>query len=838
MSEVSIKSLRDLRSREDQLRGTIVSDLRAFIHNKDEITFRRKPSSRSLYGDVNVTTTCSCVMALALTNEFRELYFPGVSNNEPAKVQAKAQDIFKTIVKAPWMSSGLTSNNAFTTALVLRTYGFLVNYHLLPSPFTLKKRWDLELSLTDPKDLVRLLAEQQSELTLFLYRCLTDDTRHLIEDLAVGKPVADAELKAHLTSDLQRIVHTTSIYHPDRFPDASPEIVAALYTPSLTAYELAERNHQLLYEAFPGEIQEPKEHSLEEIARLIAQNPENFSINNYPPAASIVYWFLDGVLRGDIHLEGEQWRVLITFGYREFRLQRSLLLAEDYARMDPVAMGMAACLCARMRKVSETTNLFSLGIKQEDLALLPSRPELQHAIIEVFGQLGPSGTWPKYFPMFHYQEAGSNFCFTFELLEAILHEFGEEPYELLSNSEVVGALERSVTWCEKANRLSCRRDEIDYTGWNSGGDLKTLTKDEPESWATAVVHMFLWELSGVLSHTLQQRILRQYRLDFAGGRANNQHLNELLDIEITMPGASPQGLVDLLKSELISRHEGKTEEDIRRHGITKPISALLFGPPGTSKTDLVKAIAEALGWPEIVINPSDFVRESLEKVYVRADDIFRDLGDLAAVVVFFDEMDALMQSRELPELDTATQFLTTSMLPKLTELHEHGRVIFLMATNYQSRFDKALKRAGRFDFLFCMGPPTVDEKVEKLDRFFPRGQLEAVQKTKAQGALRRYCKTDRWCFEQLQLFTFGEFKDFLRLFGDAKDIGNALDNISAEKFIEKVYDYSQYVTLRIAIGKESALENFRRDDPGVELEREPDSPLARYLRDRLESRRQ
>src|SRR5258706_1884201 len=119
----------------------------------------------------------------------------------------------------------------------------------------------------------------------------------------------------------------------------------------------------------------------------------------------------------------------------------------------------------------------------------------------------------------------------------------------------------------------------------------------------------------------------------------------------------------------------------------------------------------------IEINPSEFVKGSLANVYLQAEEIFTDLMDLSAIVVLFDEMDALTQKRGISgketgstHLDTATQFLTTSMLPKLTALHDRGGVVFFMATNFQDNFDPAVKRAGRFDFLLCMGPPTFEEK--------------------------------------------------------------------------------------------------------------------------------
>src|SRR5262249_40086270 len=181
MSEISLAIFRNLRSRAEKLLSTVEQDLKAFIHEEDDFTFRRRPDSESRKGDVNVTTTCSCVMALAQTNSFHRFYFPGKGNGSD---DTKAREILDSLVKAPWMSSGLTSNNAFTTALVLRAYGFLTHYHLLASSANLKKRWDLELSLKNPTGLARRLKQQRTATTQFLYRSLSDKTHVLISTRA------------------------------------------------------------------------------------------------------------------------------------------------------------------------------------------------------------------------------------------------------------------------------------------------------------------------------------------------------------------------------------------------------------------------------------------------------------------------------------------------------------------------------------------------------------------------------------------------------------------------------------------------------------------------------
>jgi len=287
-------------------------------------------------------------------------------------------------------------------------------------------------------------------------------------------------------------------------------------------------------------------------------------------------------------------------------------------------------------------------------------------------------------------------------------------------------------------------------------------------------------------------------------------------------------------------HKGGSETEIRRGVMGKPVSALLFGPPGTSKTGLTKAIAQALGWPLIVINPSKFVEAGLDTVFVKAEEIFEDLGDLSRVVVFFDEMDALTQSRKGAGLDTATQFLTTSMLPQLTKLHDQGRLLFFMATNYQDRFDAAIKRAGRFDLLLCMGPPTLSAKLANVAKFLPQKELVAIQADKARRAISRYAQSDSWVKNQLELYTFDDFKGLLQRFGDPSKIGDSLASLGRERFVDAVHEYSKYVILRLdELGSDFSGELPQWDK--VPEERRAvlrETEVGRYLQDRLESKRQ
>jgi hypothetical protein len=60
------------------------------------------------------------------------------------------------------------------------------------------------------------------------------------------------------------------------------------------------------------------------------------------------------------------------------------------------------------------------------------------------------------------------------------------------------------------------------------------------------------------------------------------------------------------------------------------------------------------------------------------------------------------------------RFLTTTMLPKLTELWKQRKVIYFVNTNHIRSFDRAITRSQRFDALILVSPPSTSAKVAQL----------------------------------------------------------------------------------------------------------------------------
>jgi hypothetical protein len=848
MPEIELTRLRQLKRRAETLLGTLVDDLKPFKHGVDDAHgFRRTPESKSVEDDVNVTTTCSCLMSLALSGRLSKVY--GKKYEEPLK------EILDRLLRAPWMSSGLGENNAFTTSLMLRLIGFLVKEGVISShdaKLLQKDRWEAQIEFVGFESFARRLANKKDPFCEFLYDLLPSTLQTAISSTLPSSSAALEKLKRELSDELSRLIRTTSFYDSQRFKGRKLSHRASALLGRQDSYKIAQLNRILLHDFFPKGLSRLKSKSLQEIAVDMSADLSRFQINNYPPAAAVLYWFVDGVSHSGIALPEKDWTTLCAFATAEFGRQRSLAVASHAAMMDPVAVAMAACLCARLRTISKG---LKLKMTNKHHKMLPSTVELASAVVDVFNEQTLSGIWPKYFPLFHYQDAGSNFCFTFELLEAVFVEFAGARDRLLTEPAVLVGLERAVQWCE-ANRLKCAEkdpatgDPMSYEGWNSGGYLDTLRKGQPESWATAVVHMFLRELVDGLSRCIQQRLLDKYSATRPG---TDKGIRKLLDIDLLLVPRR-KGLISTLENSIIHTfltYKGDNAERLRKLPIEKePLSALLFGPPGTSKTEVAKAVAADLGWPLVEIDPSHFLKDSFQNLYVQAETIFEDVMDMCGVVVLFDEMDALVQKRDSgTPLDTESKFLTTYMLPKLARLHDRGQIAFMMATNFVGNFDDAIKRAGRFDYLLCMGPPTLEAKCGAVHVFF--GERKASDETKLAGKMiHEYARRDHWLEGQLSLYTFGEFQSFIGDLAPVDSIGTKIRDLTYDGFLAKVVKEKRDLFLRMddlailnKIRKWRRLRDLDRGEfseervvtvQGIDLK----IPAIKYILDRKQTRRQ
>lgn len=561
--------------------------------------------------------------------------------------------------------------------------------------------------------------------------------------------------------------------------------------------------------------------TLREIILKIADGiPSTLTIEKqaYPATAAFGYWLVDGIDRFGVELGAECWKTLAGWIAELFRKQVSLISANDDTLKDPVALGMAAALVKRLRNCCEA-DVCRVVDPDQVAALLPSALEVRHAVRLFMSFQNPdSGTWPRFFPLFHFPEGGANYCLSFEVLEALLREFRRD--DLFREPDLLRRLECTVAWLE-TTRLQYVSAGGKYTGWNSGTDVVSLQAGKPELWTTGVVHMFERRLHTMATELIRKELKEKYRATHPSAKALEK-LATFIDIEIDVQGESTTVLT-LLKNEIVQPRKTGSEAG----SAPNSRSALLFGPPGTSKTTLVKGIAAELGWDFVEITPSHFVSHGLPNIYSRANEIFDDLRDMRNVVIFFDEMDALTRTRQQgaggQPLDVTQQFLTTSMLPKLASLHDDPSNVFFMATNHRRDFDEAIVRPGRFDLLIFMPPPKWKQKLQHIDAFLGSDKNDAAE---VREVLTSGAALDSSVAAKLDLFTYAEM---LALFGDIKrraqrenfeHPANMLkilrEHLKKEGFVKLVEEwFTKYIALRDQASEpepKGLLQEFREDE--------------------------
>jgi hypothetical protein len=183
-------------------------------------------------------------------------------------------------------------------------------------------------------------------------------------------------------------------------------------------------------------------------------------------------------------------------------------------------------------------------------------------------------------------------------------------------------------------------------------------------------------------------------------------------------------ILEYLNEHFVQAARERKAKDRRPWARTEAMSAILFGPPGTTKTTIVKSMAQGLGWPLVTLSPGTFIRDGLENVERRAIEVFSHLQDLIRVVVLFDECDELFRARRHirnedgkrdddagnEEVRSISAFMTASMLPKLQDLRDNGQVFFVVATNYFDQIDSAAKRIGRIDRIVGVSWPDQQQR--------------------------------------------------------------------------------------------------------------------------------
>jgi len=154
-------------------------------------------------------------------------------------------------------------------------------------------------------------------------------------------------------------------------------------------------------------------------------------------------------------------------------------------------------------------------------------------------------------------------------------------------------------------------------------------------------------------------------------------------------------------------------ELFKRVRINPPKGILLYGPPGSGKTLIARAIFNetdayfiSVSGPEIMSKFYGQSEENLRKV-------FTDAKKNAPTIIFIDDIDSLAPKRE-KVFGEVEKRLIAQLSNLMDGIEKREDIIVIGATNRINEVDTSLRRPGRFDREIEIGIPDIDGRYEIL----------------------------------------------------------------------------------------------------------------------------
>lgn len=142
----------------------------------------------------------------------------------------------------------------------------------------------------------------------------------------------------------------------------------------------------------------------------------------------------------------------------------------------------------------------------------------------------------------------------------------------------------------------------------------------------------------------------------------------------------------------------------RTVGIPPPRGVLLYGPPGSGKTLMAKAVAAETGANFFLLNGPEIMSKLAGESETNLRKAFENAEKESPSIIFIDEIDSIAPKRDKAGGEVERR-IVSQLLTLMDGIKPASNVIVIAATNRPNVIDPALRRFGRFDRELDIGVP-------------------------------------------------------------------------------------------------------------------------------------
>ena len=185
--------------------------------------------------------------------------------------------------------------------------------------------------------------------------------------------------------------------------------------------------------------------------------------------------------------------------------------------------------------------------------------------------------------------------------------------------------------------------------------------------------------------------------------------------------AGMQALKELVQLDIIDALNDK--ERYAEYGLTIPNGMLLYGPPGCGKTFFAERMAEEIEANFFQVKPSDIQSKWVNASQENIKKLFEEARKNAPSIIFIDELDALVPSRDTANISQMNTNAVNEFLAQMNNCSEDG-IFIIGATNRPTAIDPAILRSGRLDKHIYLPPPDFEAREKMFELYLKKRPIE------------------------------------------------------------------------------------------------------------------